>query len=338
MTEPDYIDYTRLKTIFAYEAQWFLAVFSLRGKEFRDQSEYETCFEQKKKFAYRVLEDALDNEDIKYSCVDFPYIFDDFGNKEYNLDVIIFNIKDFLKLAMDLKYNLPDVLVAFVKGQDCNILSEEQGNQIAEDSQKFDEPQETGEAPVTEEVPAEVPPETETVPEEVEPPETIVVIESEDSPNTDESIGTVVNNSSDENNKTNNPSAQKTSQNKRRKGGPKKCTLSLAVEIVYLKLLDQGDTKVLMPGMRDAFMECFREMASDGNRNSHPGVLVLIKEVRKSKLGKYTIITHDRPNKANPKKIEEVSDEHGTSQVTRFLNSLRAKHPPIPKKLFETSS
>ena len=327
MTEPDYKHYTRLETICADEAQWLLAVFELRNKEFSDKDTYEAQFADQYKLAARVLCHAFKKR--------LKPIYDDPDAVSYEngvingyvFSLISINVVSFCTWALELKYNLPDVLVALVKGSDCNILSEEHGDQIAEDTQQLDESEKIVELPVTEEVPVEDTTETEVPMGEAESSETAIAIDSNDSSNTGEPKESEINNNDDENNKTNSSSVQKTSQNKRRKGGPKKCTLSLAVEIAYLKLLDQGETKVLRPKMKDAFMECFREMATDGNRNSDQGVLELIKEVRKSKLGKYTIVTHDRANKSNPLKIEEKSSECDASRVTRFLNTLRTNHP-----------
>jgi len=122
--------------------------------------------------------------------------------------------------------------------------------------------------------------------------------------------------------------AEKTEKNgKSGKSGPKKCTLSMAVERVYLLLQERGQTDILKPRMRQAFMECFREMATEGNRNNDETILELIKEVSKSKMGKYTIVTKERPNKKNPKKIDEKSGVYDATQVTRYLNSLRKNHP-----------
>lgn len=121
------------------------------------------------------------------------------------------------------------------------------------------------------------------------------------------------------------------SQKTANKSGPKKCTLSLAVEIAYLKLRGRGDVAVLKPGMRDAFMECFREIATDGNINSDDDVLKLIKEITKTRNNKYIIVTHDRYNEYKPLQVDEISIkiEKGDVeiQVTRFLNNLRKAYP-----------
>lgn len=110
ITEPNYVHYTRVKFIYANEAQELLAKSELRNKSFRDQSELDRQLKEEMILASKVLRQSFDNGDINYDDDECPESSDKEGNKIYYLSLIKISIEDFCTWAAKLKYKLPEEL------------------------------------------------------------------------------------------------------------------------------------------------------------------------------------------------------------------------------------
>jgi len=133
VNEPNYINYTRIKTINAEEAQVLLSIFELRAKEFYNQEEFEKSRNDEMNWAYKALDAAFDSKDLRYTIVvsehddinDCCY-YDQLGNMHIYFSNRDVQIMEFLFWAYKLKYNLPEILVAFIIGVECKESSDTQ--------------------------------------------------------------------------------------------------------------------------------------------------------------------------------------------------------------------
>lgn len=314
MIEPDYIHYTRLETIYADEAEWLLAVFDLREKEFSDKDLYEAQFNEQRRLAGRVLCNAF-KKPLKPIYDDPDAISrNDYGVIDgYVFSLISINVVSFCSWALELKYNLPDVLVTLVKGSDCNIVSEEQGNQMAEDSQKLDESQKTDAAPATEEVPDEEPSEADEAMEEAETPEPGETQADDDD---NKSHGNTIANEAP----PVNPEGKK--------GGKPTGYLAEAIKFAYLKYRKEGNTEILRENKIREFIGRLKELADEkGNPNFSEYIANRIEYVKISPAG-CTIKTKDKYlNASNTREIKDKGRNYSLARVSQILVDLRGKHP-----------
>ena len=315
---PNYRHISRLERLVANDALNIIASIEMKDKDISDPAEYNKMYDEEMRLGYEVMVSAFEStnpeEKLKYTGDadgDFISAFGP-GDVTYYLQFIELKVTDFCKWAVLKGYNLPEDLAKLVTSPVCNVIQE---NPV----QKSDENHESSKLQQNK---AKCSAENDGGGHEPENGNTHEVTPKH--LNESESKEEVKNGGADDIGGGERP---KKVVKHRKKSGPKKCTLSMAVERAYLNLLERKQTAVLKPHMRNAFMDCFKEMVSEGNGNNDDTLQELISEVRKSKAGKYIIVTKDRPNKKNPLKIDEKSDEYDGSKVTRFLNSLRTHHP-----------
>jgi hypothetical protein len=112
INEPNYVHYSRLKTINLDEAASLLAHFGLKDKNVTDPDEYAQLFNEEKLLANQVLYDA--NMRNSLDCFredgipsDIPYNY--YGG--YDSRIVKVNVIDFCMWATNQKYNLPNELL-----------------------------------------------------------------------------------------------------------------------------------------------------------------------------------------------------------------------------------
>lgn len=295
----DYVYFSRIKTITAKEAQLLLASFELNGKSVASADDYSRLFEHHMRQAFRVLIDAIEHKHKTLKCNVHPDAckFDEFDSIEgYVLSKIIIKIENFCMWALELNYNLPDVLVKLVTGSDCNNVSVKQKEEIAEDTQKFDDPQKIGKAPVTEDIPAEETPKT---------------VETQADDADKEYQGTSPDNAAPE------------VIPKSNKGGKPKGYLSEAVEHVYNNILKQEKPGLLKPSKIREFIICMKEMATKGNRHADEYVMLRIKSINAPEEGACTIITEDNVILSGQNETIIRGKSYTNNDVAKILTKLR---------------
>lgn len=115
--EPNYAHFTRLRTIFADDAQKLLAAFELASKEFESVDEYNKSFKEEMVLAENVLCDAIHcgNSTLRPVVDVTSCCFDDFGIiKGYDFETIPIMVENFCRWALENNYNLPQILQDFV--------------------------------------------------------------------------------------------------------------------------------------------------------------------------------------------------------------------------------
>jgi hypothetical protein len=108
INEPNYVHYSRLKTINLDEAASLLAHFELRNKNVTDPEEYAPLFNEEKRLANQVLYDA--NMRNSLDCFREDGIPTDIIYY-YKPELVMVNVVYFCKWANDLNYDLPKELL-----------------------------------------------------------------------------------------------------------------------------------------------------------------------------------------------------------------------------------
>ncbi len=107
------------------------------------------------------------------------------------------------------------------------------------------------------------------------------------------------------------------------KGGAPKGPLAEAVEFAYLKFQKEGNTEILRKGKIQEFLERFKEMTDEDNRNFSDYVAERIQTVKISHSG-CSITTEERSIKRG---IRLESRRYSKSEVSKQLTNLRKKYP-----------
>lgn len=127
---PDYVHYSRLKDIFAYEAQELLAYFQLRDKDITDPGEFSKLLNKEKLNAHRVLHSAFDDA-LKFMAVskESPYELSPTGEECYNFYMIKVNVAEFCTWASKNKYKLPEELASLSSWPGGEIVDKGHGKE-----------------------------------------------------------------------------------------------------------------------------------------------------------------------------------------------------------------
>jgi hypothetical protein len=285
--EPNYNHYSRVKSIDANEAQWLLAIFELRDREFRDQDEFDRAENDEKSLAEKVLIDAFNSGDLKDVgdlSDELPYYIYE-GRKGYYFNKYKINFVEFCTWADELEYNLPDELVKLIR----NTTGHNSGYEERE-GQKRVYKQDTTEGQE---------PNCDSVAEETQKKEAETV----------------------EGEKDNQTGAVTTHNNN---GGRPEGSLAEAVRYTYEKLHQNKDEawRLKKGNVRD-FIEYLKFMATESNPNADKDVMERIAIVKSPQIGDCTIKTQERKDLISVGKRSGVSRTYNSRHVTRILMRLR---------------
>lgn len=113
-----------------------------------------------------------------------------------------------------------------------------------------------------------------------------------------------------------------------KKSGKPKGALTEAVEFVYKKFLNEGNTEILRPGKIKEFLARLKELSNDnGNGENSEYIAERIKEVKKN-YGPWVVITQEREIKISQGRTTiEKSQKYTQEKVSKRLTQLRKKFP-----------
>lgn len=117
--------------------------------------------------------------------------------------------------------------------------------------------------------------------------------------------------------------------NDRQQGGRPKGPLYEAVEFVYKKFRNEGNTEILRPGKVIEFLDRLKDLAGGENRNISDYLTERI-EIVKKRNGSFTITTQERVIKEVKGRVTmEKKSTYTTKDVSKLLTALR-KIFPLP--------